>query len=153
MGILDSQPLPLLPSSPILSNPDFSVSKTLSWSRARNSLLPFGGSHRLLFQDTIFSCCREFLDNLRDRLQEWSPVQCVGEIFIKFGRQLNTYTNFFNNYPVVLKTIEKVSGCVISMLTLHNPKDWGKWARELLSCFLSGLLPCTWSFLMTGTWT
>ncbi|XP_057617452.1 epithelial cell-transforming sequence 2 oncogene-like isoform X2 [Chionomys nivalis] len=50
---------------------------------------------------------REFLANLRDRLQEWSPARCVGEIFIKFGRQLNTYTNFFNNYPVVLKTIEK----------------------------------------------
>ncbi|ERE84206.1 epithelial cell-transforming sequence 2 oncogene-like protein [Cricetulus griseus] len=63
----------------------------------------------IIFSDTlrILNLNREFLDNLRDRLQEWSPVQCVGEIFIKFGRQLNTYTNFFNNYPVVLKTIEK----------------------------------------------
>ncbi|ERE84204.1 epithelial cell-transforming sequence 2 oncogene-like protein [Cricetulus griseus] len=64
----------------------------------------------IIFSDTlrILNLNREFLDNLRDRLQEWSPVQCVGEIFIKFGRQLNTYTNFFNNYPVVLKTIEKI---------------------------------------------
>ncbi|XP_040584306.1 epithelial cell-transforming sequence 2 oncogene-like isoform X2 [Mesocricetus auratus] len=63
----------------------------------------------IIFSDTlrILNLNREFLDNLRNRLQEWSPAQCVGEIFIKFGRQLNTYTNFFNNYPVVLKTIEK----------------------------------------------
>lgn len=57
----------------------------------------------------LFSCSRRFLDDLRDRLQEWGPAHCVGEIFIKFGSQLNTYTNFFNNYPVVLKTIEKVT--------------------------------------------
>ncbi|XP_038196220.1 epithelial cell-transforming sequence 2 oncogene-like isoform X2 [Arvicola amphibius] len=63
----------------------------------------------IIFSDVlrILNLNREFLDNLRDRLQEWSPAHCVGEIFIKFGRQLNTYTNFFNNYPVVLKTIEK----------------------------------------------
>uniref|UniRef100_A0ABK0L7E6 Epithelial cell transforming 2 like n=1 Tax=Rattus norvegicus TaxID=10116 RepID=A0ABK0L7E6_RAT len=63
----------------------------------------------IIFSDTlhILNLNREFLDNLRDRLQEWSPAHCVGEIFIKFGSQLNVYTNFFNNYPVVLKTIEK----------------------------------------------
>ncbi|CAO2628382.1 Epithelial cell-transforming sequence 2 oncogene-like [Lemmus lemmus] len=63
----------------------------------------------IIFSDIlrILNLNRDFLDNLRDRLQEWSPAHCVGEIFIKFGRQLNTYTNFFNNYPVVLKTIEK----------------------------------------------
>ncbi|XP_007944499.1 epithelial cell-transforming sequence 2 oncogene-like [Orycteropus afer afer] len=55
----------------------------------------------------ILSLNRQFLDNLKDRLQEWGPAHCVGEIFLKFGRQLNTYTNFFNNYSVVLKTIEK----------------------------------------------
>lgn len=60
----------------------------------------------------LFSNYRQFLDNLRDRLQEWSPVHCVGEIFIKFGSQLDIYTNFFNNYPVVLKTIEKVNDAV-----------------------------------------
>ncbi|GAB1294932.1 Epithelial cell-transforming sequence 2 oncogene-like [Apodemus speciosus] len=63
----------------------------------------------IIFSDTlhILNLNREFLDNLRDRLQEWSPAHCVGDIFIKFGSQLNIYTNFFNNYPVVLKTIEK----------------------------------------------
>ncbi|XP_037376376.1 epithelial cell-transforming sequence 2 oncogene-like [Talpa occidentalis] len=64
---------------------------------------------QIIFSDIlrILSLNRQFLNNLRDRLQQWGPAQCVGEIVIKFGRQLNTYTNFFNNYPVVLKTIEK----------------------------------------------
>ncbi|EPQ03267.1 Epithelial cell-transforming sequence 2 oncogene [Myotis brandtii] len=64
---------------------------------------------QIIFSDIlqVLSLNRQFLDNLRDRLQEWGPAHCVGEIFLKFGSQLNTYTNFFNNYPVVLKTIEK----------------------------------------------
>nr|XP_025150792.1 epithelial cell-transforming sequence 2 oncogene-like isoform X2 [Bubalus bubalis] len=64
---------------------------------------------QIMFSDILQILClnRRFLDDLRDRLQEWGPAHCVGEIFIKFGSQLNTYTNFFNNYPVVLKTIEK----------------------------------------------
>ncbi|XP_065787332.1 epithelial cell-transforming sequence 2 oncogene-like isoform X1 [Muntiacus reevesi] len=64
---------------------------------------------QIMFSDILQILClnRQFLDDLRDRLQEWGPAHCVGEIFIKFGSQLNTYTNFFNNYPVVLKTIEK----------------------------------------------
>ncbi|TKC34850.1 hypothetical protein EI555_015022 [Monodon monoceros] len=59
------------------------------------------------FMATLSSYCRWFLDDLRDRLQEWGPAHCVGEIFIKFGSQLNIYANFFNNYPVILKTMEK----------------------------------------------
>ncbi|VFV20301.1 epithelial cell-transforming [Lynx pardinus] len=64
---------------------------------------------RIIFSDVlrILSLNRQFLDHLRDRLQEWGPAHCVGEIFLKFGSQLNIYTNFFNNYPVVLKTMEK----------------------------------------------
>uniref|UniRef100_A0A8C5P060 Epithelial cell transforming sequence 2 oncogene-like n=1 Tax=Jaculus jaculus TaxID=51337 RepID=A0A8C5P060_JACJA len=64
---------------------------------------------QIIFSDIlqILSLNRQFLDNLRDRLEEWSPAQCVGDIVIRFGSQLNAYTNFFNNYPVVLKTIEK----------------------------------------------
>lgn len=65
----------------------------------------------------LFSYGRQFLDNLRDRLQEWGPAHCVGEIFLKFGSQLNTYTNFFNNYPVVLRTMEKV---MIELLSRHE---------------------------------
>ncbi|KAM9060665.1 LOW QUALITY PROTEIN: epithelial cell-transforming sequence 2 oncogene-like [Megaptera novaeangliae] len=63
---------------------------------------------QVIFSDVLLICLsRWFLDDLRDRLQEWGPAHCVGEIFRKFGSQLNRYTNFFNNYPVVLKTTEK----------------------------------------------
>ncbi|XP_077632202.1 epithelial cell-transforming sequence 2 oncogene-like [Crocuta crocuta] len=64
---------------------------------------------RIIFSDVlqILSLNRQFLGNLRGRLQEWGPAHCVGEIFLKFGSQLNIYTNFFNNYPVILKTMEK----------------------------------------------
>ncbi|XP_004410327.1 PREDICTED: epithelial cell-transforming sequence 2 oncogene-like [Odobenus rosmarus divergens] len=63
----------------------------------------------IIFSDIlqILSLNRQFLDNLRDRLREWGPAHCVGEVFLKFGSRLNTYTNFFNNYPVVLRTMEK----------------------------------------------
>ncbi|XP_075804435.1 epithelial cell-transforming sequence 2 oncogene-like [Microtus pennsylvanicus] len=76
---------------------------------ASNRAILSAANVHIIFSDVlrILNLNREFLANLRDRLQEWSPAHCVGEIFIKFGRQLNTYTNFFNNYPVVLKTIEK----------------------------------------------
>nr|XP_048281414.1 epithelial cell-transforming sequence 2 oncogene-like isoform X2 [Myodes glareolus] len=76
---------------------------------ASNRAILSAANIQIIFSDVlrILNLNREFLANLRDRLQEWSPAHCVGEIFIKFGRQLNTYTNFFNNYPVVLKTIEK----------------------------------------------
>lgn len=63
-----------------------------------------------------------FLDDLRDRLQEWGPAHCVGEIFIKFGSQLNIYTNFFNNYPVILKTMEKVKDGV-TIQALISPSE------------------------------
>uniref|UniRef100_A0A5F8G4X2 Epithelial cell transforming 2 like n=1 Tax=Monodelphis domestica TaxID=13616 RepID=A0A5F8G4X2_MONDO len=64
---------------------------------------------QIIFSDIlcVLDLNKHFLDELTKRLQEWGPAQCLGEIFTKFGLQLKTYTNFFNNYPVVLKTIEK----------------------------------------------
>uniref|UniRef100_K7FX19 Epithelial cell transforming 2 like n=1 Tax=Pelodiscus sinensis TaxID=13735 RepID=K7FX19_PELSI len=49
---------------------------------------------------------RNFLNDLTERVQEWSPTQCLGELFTQFGRHLQTYTNFFNNYTIILKTID-----------------------------------------------
>lgn len=77
-----------------------------------NLFFKFIGYHCQNFLIMLFSYCRQFLDNLRNRLQEWGPAHCMGEIFIKFGSQLNTYTNFFSNYPVILKTIDKVNDWV-----------------------------------------
>uniref|UniRef100_A0A8C6N4K9 Epithelial cell transforming sequence 2 oncogene-like n=1 Tax=Mus spicilegus TaxID=10103 RepID=A0A8C6N4K9_MUSSI len=83
--------------------------KPLRAALSSNRAILSAANIHIIFSDilNILNLNREFLDNLRDRLQEWSPAHCVGEIFIKFGSQLNIYTNFFNNYPVVLKTIEK----------------------------------------------
>uniref|UniRef100_A0A8C3RNC9 Epithelial cell transforming 2 like n=1 Tax=Chelydra serpentina TaxID=8475 RepID=A0A8C3RNC9_CHESE len=63
---------------------------------------------QIIFSDIVdaLQLNRKFLNDLTERLQEWSPSQCLGEIFTQFGWQLQTYTNFFNNYTVILKTID-----------------------------------------------
>lgn len=76
----------------------------------------------------LLSFYRQFLDNLRDRLQEWSPAHCVGELFIKFGSQLNIYTDFLNNYPVVLKTIEKVNDSLTMQAFIRPPELDGRFS-------------------------
>ena len=35
----------------------------------------------------------------------------LGDVFVKFTTQLRAYTNFLNNYPVTLQTLERVSDC------------------------------------------
>ncbi|XP_075410012.1 epithelial cell-transforming sequence 2 oncogene-like [Tenrec ecaudatus] len=80
---------------------------------------------QIIFSDVllILSLNRQFLLNLRDRLQEWGPAHGVGEICIKFASQLNTYTNFFNNYSVVLKTIEKCKEMIPAFRTFLKRHD------------------------------
>ncbi|KAM4770990.1 epithelial cell-transforming sequence 2 oncogene-like [Rhinophrynus dorsalis] len=64
---------------------------------------------QIIFSDIldILQINEQLLRELTERLQEWGPAQCLGDIFINFGSRLNTYTNFFNNYTVILKTIDK----------------------------------------------
>ncbi|XP_030051381.1 epithelial cell-transforming sequence 2 oncogene-like [Microcaecilia unicolor] len=64
---------------------------------------------QIIFSDilAILELNRQFLGDLAERLQEWGPAQCLGDVFTKFGMQLKAYTNFFNNYAVILKTIDK----------------------------------------------
>ncbi|KAG8444414.1 hypothetical protein GDO86_009556 [Hymenochirus boettgeri] len=64
---------------------------------------------QIIFSDImeIFKINKHFLKELTERLQEWGPSECLGDIFMKFGSQLHKYTNFFNNYSVILKTIDK----------------------------------------------
>ncbi|XP_029452324.1 epithelial cell-transforming sequence 2 oncogene-like [Rhinatrema bivittatum] len=64
---------------------------------------------QIIFSDvlSILELNRRFLGELAERLQEWGPAQCLGDVFTKLGMQLKTYTNFFNNYAVILKTIDK----------------------------------------------
>ncbi|XP_036624126.1 epithelial cell-transforming sequence 2 oncogene-like [Trichosurus vulpecula] len=80
---------------------------------------------QIIFSDIlgVLDLNRHFLRELTERLQEWGPAQCLGEIFIKFGLQLKTYTNFFNNYPIVLKTIEKCREMIPSFRAFLKRQD------------------------------
>ncbi|KAK3563267.1 hypothetical protein QTP86_019335 [Hemibagrus guttatus] len=48
-----------------------------------------------------------FLQDLTERAEEWSPLQCVGDVFVRFCAKLRAYTNFFNNYTTAIRTIDK----------------------------------------------
>ncbi|XP_052009835.1 epithelial cell-transforming sequence 2 oncogene-like [Xyrauchen texanus] len=48
-----------------------------------------------------------FLKELTERWEEWGPQQCVGDVCVKFCTKLRAYTNFFNNYHTILRTIDK----------------------------------------------
>ncbi|XP_045579665.1 epithelial cell-transforming sequence 2 oncogene-like isoform X3 [Salmo salar] len=50
---------------------------------------------------------RLFLSELGSRLQQWEADQCVGDVCVKFCSKLRVYTNYLNNYPTALLTIDK----------------------------------------------
>nr|DBA26708.1 TPA: hypothetical protein GDO54_010933 [Pyxicephalus adspersus] len=64
---------------------------------------------QIIFSDVlnILQINKQLLTELMERLQEWGPAQCLGDVFMKFVSKLKIYTNFFNNYTVILKTIDK----------------------------------------------
>ncbi|XP_056419311.1 epithelial cell-transforming sequence 2 oncogene-like [Hyla sarda] len=64
---------------------------------------------QIIFADIldILQVNKQLLHDLTERLQEWGPAQCLGDVFVNFASRLKTYTNFFNNYTVILKTIDK----------------------------------------------
>uniref|UniRef100_A0A8C5QB53 Epithelial cell transforming 2 like n=1 Tax=Leptobrachium leishanense TaxID=445787 RepID=A0A8C5QB53_9ANUR len=64
---------------------------------------------QIIFSDIldILKINNHLLGEITERFQEWGPAQCLGDVFMKFGLQLMSYTNFFNNYSVILKTIDK----------------------------------------------
>ncbi|XP_058163533.1 epithelial cell-transforming sequence 2 oncogene-like isoform X2 [Dasypus novemcinctus] len=76
---------------------------------ASNRAILSAANLEIIFADLlrILSLNRRFLDDLGARLRSWGPAHCVGDIVVRFGSRLDVYTNFFNNYPVVLETIEK----------------------------------------------
>ncbi|XP_066529352.1 epithelial cell-transforming sequence 2 oncogene-like [Hoplias malabaricus] len=55
----------------------------------------------------ILQANKGFLQDLTEKLEEWSPFQCVGDVFVRFCTKLRAYTNFFNNYPNGIRTIDK----------------------------------------------
>ncbi|XP_017564290.1 epithelial cell-transforming sequence 2 oncogene-like isoform X3 [Pygocentrus nattereri] len=59
----------------------------------------------------ILECNNIFLQDLTEKMEEWSPLQCVGDTWVRFCTKLRAYTNFFNNYPTAIRTIDKVDKC------------------------------------------
>ncbi|XP_041710463.1 epithelial cell-transforming sequence 2 oncogene-like [Coregonus clupeaformis] len=55
----------------------------------------------------ILDINRLFLSELGPRLQQWEAGQCVGDVCVKFCSKLRVYTNYLNNYPTALLTIDK----------------------------------------------
>jgi len=69
-------------------------------------------SRQTLCEDTWLSpfliISSELKENLQNRLLEWDAQQsCLGDIFVKFCTHLKIYTNFVNNYEVILRCIER----------------------------------------------
>ncbi|XP_032241716.2 epithelial cell-transforming sequence 2 oncogene-like isoform X2 [Nematostella vectensis] len=59
--------------------------------------------------DTLLAISRVMVDELSKRLanNNWDSHQCLGDVFMKFTAQLKAYTNFLNNYPVTLATLQR----------------------------------------------
>ncbi|KAM9328359.1 LOW QUALITY PROTEIN: epithelial cell-transforming sequence 2 oncogene-like [Pholidichthys leucotaenia] len=55
----------------------------------------------------IMALHRVFLLDLQARLQHWGAEQCIGDVFVKLCSKLRVYTNYLNNYPTALCTIDK----------------------------------------------
>jgi hypothetical protein len=56
----------------------------------------------------IFFFSSEMLADLKDRVAEWDATHsCLGDIFVRFCTHLKLYTNFVNNYDVILQCIER----------------------------------------------
>ncbi|ESO84166.1 hypothetical protein LOTGIDRAFT_155489, partial [Lottia gigantea] len=73
---------------------------------------------------SIYDVSKELLENLKNRLSNWSSQHtCIGDIFIKFCTHLKCYSNFINNYQVILSCIEKCreqSSSFRNFLLLHQ---------------------------------
>ncbi|XP_067844367.1 epithelial cell-transforming sequence 2 oncogene-like [Heptranchias perlo] len=90
------------------------IVKDLYWAPLRAALasnraiLSTANIH-VIFSDilSILDLHRDLLGDLTDRLCEWGPSQCLGGVFVKFSTRLTNYTNFFNNYAAILKTVDK----------------------------------------------
>ncbi|XP_048345579.1 epithelial cell-transforming sequence 2 oncogene-like isoform X2 [Sphaerodactylus townsendi] len=83
--------------------------KPLKAALASNRPILSHANVQIIFSDIldILQLNRWFLAKLTQRLKEWSPVQNLGDILIKFGQQFQIYSNFYNNYAVILKTIDQ----------------------------------------------
>ncbi|XP_015201951.2 epithelial cell-transforming sequence 2 oncogene-like isoform X4 [Lepisosteus oculatus] len=83
--------------------------RSLRAALSSNRAILSSSSVLIIFTDIldILEINSQFLEELTERLQEWGPAQCVGDVCVKFGARLRSYTNFFNNYSTIVRTIDK----------------------------------------------
>jgi len=84
--------------------------KPLQASLASNRAIISSANIQSLFADsqTLLGLSSLLVNDLSNRLDEWNSHQMLGDIFLRFTTQLRAYTNFLNNYPVTLQTLERV---------------------------------------------
>lgn len=51
--------------------------------------------------------CREFLEELKVRLRNWTASQCVGEVFVKLSTKLVLYMSYVAHYPKMLLMLDR----------------------------------------------
>ncbi|KAH9525224.1 epithelial cell transforming sequence 2 oncoprotein-like [Bulinus truncatus] len=84
--------------------------KPLKSAIASNRSIISGQNVQIIFTDimNIFKISRELEEDLRNRLADWDYQHtCLGDIFVRFCTKLKAYTNFTNNYEVILRAIER----------------------------------------------
>ncbi|XP_045915002.1 epithelial cell-transforming sequence 2 oncogene-like [Micropterus dolomieu] len=75
---------------------------------SNRAILSYADIHIVLNPVTqILELNRVFHIDLQARLQQWGAEQCVGDVFVKLCSKLRVYTNYLNNYPTALHTIDK----------------------------------------------
>ncbi|XP_062302912.1 epithelial cell-transforming sequence 2 oncogene-like isoform X2 [Osmerus eperlanus] len=80
----------------------------------------------------ILEVNRLFLSDLGARQEKWGAEQCVGDACVKFCSRLRVYTNYLNNYPTALRTIDKCREMIPSFRAFLKRVD-----RTLASHMLS----------------
>ncbi|KAJ7394357.1 epithelial cell transforming sequence 2 oncoprotein-like [Desmophyllum pertusum] len=83
--------------------------KPLQASLASNRAIISSANIQSLFADseTLLALSSMLVNDVSNRLDEWNSHQILGDIFLRFTTQLRAYTNFLNNYPVTLQTLER----------------------------------------------
>ncbi|GFS13318.1 epithelial cell transforming sequence 2 oncogene-like protein [Elysia marginata] len=84
--------------------------KPLKSALASNRSIISAQNVQIIFTDimNIFKISRELEEDLRNRLADWdSASSCLGDVFVRFNRKLKAYTNFTNNYEVILRAVER----------------------------------------------
>ena len=56
---------------------------------------------------TILEFNQKLLQSLKERLDNWSPIQKVGDVFLEMAPFLSVYTQYCNNYETSINAVEK----------------------------------------------